>query len=134
MIVIVIISHYYLTHPFTWFIFQILCNVKSMKLFWSMWEANISQRQPSRGVLRKRYSENMQQIHRRTPMPKCDVNLVALQLYWNRTSAWVFSCKFVVYFQNTFFYEHLWAAASYLSIKTTEIVKRSYEYWSSIVT
>ena len=26
----------------------------------------------------------------------------ALQLYWNRTPAWVFSCKFVVYFQNTF--------------------------------
>ena len=27
---------------------------------------------------------------------------VALQLYWNRTSAWVFSCKFAAYFQNTF--------------------------------
>ena len=24
------------------------------------------------------------------------------QLYWNYTSAWVFSCKFAVYFQNTF--------------------------------
>ena len=28
----------------------------------------------SRGVLRKRCSENMQQIYRRTPMPKCDLN------------------------------------------------------------
>ena len=30
------------------------------------------QKQPSRGVLRKRCSENMQQIYR-TPMPKCDL-------------------------------------------------------------
>ena len=28
--------------------------------------------------------------------------LVALQLYWNHTSSWVFSCKFAAYFQNTF--------------------------------
>ena len=28
------------------------------------------------------------------------------------TSAWVFSCKFAAYFQNTFSYEHLWTAAS----------------------
>ena len=27
---------------------------------------------------------------------------VKLQLYWNRTSAWVFSCKSAAYFQNTF--------------------------------
>ena len=33
-----------------------------------------------------------------------------LQLYWNRTSAWVFSCKFAAYIQNTFFYEYLWRA------------------------
>ena len=31
-----------------------------------------SWRQPSRGVLRKKYSENLHQIYRRTPMPKCD--------------------------------------------------------------
>ena len=35
------------------------------------------QKCPSRGVLRKRCSENMQQIYRRTPMPKCDFNKVA---------------------------------------------------------
>ena len=35
------------------------------------------QRQPPRGVLSKRCSENMQQIYRRTPMPKCSpVNLL----------------------------------------------------------
>ena len=32
------------------------------------------QKQPCRGVLRKRCSENMQQIYRRTPMPMCDFN------------------------------------------------------------
>ena len=37
-------------------------------------------KQPSRGVLGKRFSENMQQIYRRTPMPKCDFNTVAATL------------------------------------------------------
>ena len=44
----------------------------------------------------------MQQIYRRPPMPKCDINKVALQFYWNHTSTRVFSCKFSAYFQNTF--------------------------------
>ena len=39
------------------------------------------QKQPSRGVLNKRCSENMLQICRRTPMPKCDFNNVAKQRY-----------------------------------------------------
>ena len=42
---------------------------------------NIRNKQPLTGVPRKRCSENMQQIYRRTPMPKCDFNKVALQLY-----------------------------------------------------
>ena len=46
---------------------------------------NIWQKLPSRGVPRKRCSENMQQIYRRIPMPKCDFNKVALQ--W-RDSIW----------------------------------------------
>ena len=58
-------------------------------------------KQPSRGVLRKRSFRNMHQIYRRTPMPKCDFNKVAL-----------LSCKFVAYFQNTFSKEHLSTAAS----------------------
>ena len=32
------------------------------------------QKQPPRGIPRKWCSENMQQIYRRTPMPKCDFN------------------------------------------------------------
>ena len=34
------------------------------------------QKKPSRCVLRKRYSENMQQNYRKTPMLKCDFNKV----------------------------------------------------------
>ena len=44
-------------------------------------------KQPPRGVLKKKCSENMPQIYRRTPMPKSDLNKVALQLYLNHTSA-----------------------------------------------
>ena len=54
----------------------------------------------------------MQQIYRRTDMLKCDFSKVAKQLYWNRPLALMFSYKPVVYFQNTFFWEHLWVAAS----------------------
>ena len=36
-------------------------------------------------------------------MPKYDFNKVALQLYWNRTSAWLFSGKFAAYFSEHFF-------------------------------
>ena len=41
-----------------------------------------------------------------------------VRFYWNHTSAWVFSCKFAAYFQNTFSQEHLWTAASILANKT----------------
>ena len=44
----------------------------------------------------------MQQIGKETPILKWDFNKVAKQIYWNRTSAWVFSCEFDAYFQNTF--------------------------------
>ena len=40
-----------------------------------------NQKQPSRGVLNQRFSENIQQIYRRSPKPKCDLNKVAQQLY-----------------------------------------------------
>ena len=44
------------------------------------------QEQPPRGVPRKRCSENMQQIYRRTPMLKCDFSKVVLQkLLFQRT-------------------------------------------------
>ena len=54
----------------------------------------------------KRCSENMQHIYRKTPMLKCDFTKVTLQLYWNHSSVWVFSCNFS-YFHNTFSQKHL---------------------------
>ena len=64
------------------------------------------QRCSRKRCFRERCSEKMQQIYRRTPMPKCDFNKVAKQFskqfYWNRTLAWVFSTKFAAYFQNIF--------------------------------
>ena len=70
------------------------------------------QNQPSRGVLVKRCTENMQKIFRRTPsMPKFDLNKVALKLFWNLTSAWVLR-RFTAIFQNTFFLKHLWRVDS----------------------
>ena len=53
---------------------------------------------PPKGVLRKRCSENVQQIYRITPMPKCDFNKVAWQLKLK---------NFAANFQNTFSREHL---------------------------
>ena len=60
------------------------------------------QKQSPRGLLRKRCSENMQQIYRRTPRLKCDFNKVAKKLCGNHTSAWVRSCIFAAYFRNNF--------------------------------
>ena len=54
------------------------------------WE---TQKKSPTGVLSRKCSENMQQIYRRTPMPKCNFNKVALQLCWNHFSTSVFSWK-----------------------------------------
>ena len=68
--------------------------------------SNYLVKQLSRRVLRKRCSENMQQIYRRTPVQSEATLLkwrsVAKRLYWNCTSAWVFSSKFAAYFQNIY--------------------------------
>ena len=45
----------------------------------------IQEKPPSRCVLRKRCSENMQQIYRRTPMPKYDFNKVEISLHLFKT-------------------------------------------------
>ena len=49
-----------------------------------------------------------------------------------RTSAWVFSCKFAAYFQNTFYKEHLWAAASAFGWRPLDIVDSTLFFSSSI--
>ena len=63
---------------------------------------SIIQEQPTRGVHKKRCSENMYLIYRRTPMSKCDFNKVARQLYWNHTLAWIFSCNLLHIFSTSF--------------------------------
>ena len=40
------------------------------------------QKQPPKGVSTKRCSENLQQIYRRPPMPKCNFNKVPLQSHF----------------------------------------------------
>ena len=40
-----------------------------------------NQKQPSNGVLRKSCTKTMHQIYLRTPMPKCNFNKIAKQLY-----------------------------------------------------
>ena len=44
------------------------------------------QKQPARGVPRKRCSENMQQIYRRTPMSKCDFKNFIETALWHGCS------------------------------------------------
>ena len=94
------------------------------------YQARKIQKQPPKCVLRKRCSENMQQIYGRTPMPKCVCNFTEI-------AAWVFSCKFAAFFQNTF-QEHLYTAASeYFTVfhksplpMTDFSFKFSYLFWS----
>ena len=44
----------------------------------------------------------MQQIYRRTPIPKCDFNKATFQVYWNRTSAWVYPVNLLHIFRTPF--------------------------------
>ena len=82
------------------------------------------QKQPTRSVLRNSCSENMQQIYRSTPMPKCDFNKVSKQLYWNHILAWVFSCKFAAYFQSSFPRN----TSGWLLLKHSIIYQKSHEH------
>ena len=58
---------------------------------------DLLQKQPFRGVLIKGCFENMQQTYRRTPVPKCDFNKVALRPLSYNTSGWLllllFTCR-----------------------------------------
>ena len=52
-------------------------------------------------------------------MSKCEINKIALELYWNWTSEFVLSSTVAVYFQKTFSEEILWTAAA-LKLKINE--------------
>ena len=62
------------------------------------------QKQPSRGVLKKRCSKIYSKFTGEHPC-RSAISIKFL------TSARAFSCKFAAYFQNTFSQEHLWVAA-----------------------
>ena len=49
------------------------------------------QKQLSRGVFRKLYSENLQPIYKRTTMPKSDFNKVEKHLWWTASDFFFFS-------------------------------------------
>ena len=74
-----------------------------MMVYWS-WKSNYSdaeaatQRCSWEKVFWK-YAANLKEA----PMPKCDFDRVALQLYRNHTSTWVLSCEFTSYFEKIFF-------------------------------
>ena len=73
--------------------------MKGMKIIWQCHKIFWSEASSYPEVFLGRYSKNMQQIYRRTRMSKCNFNKLA---NWHRTSAWMFSCNFAAYFQNTF--------------------------------
>ena len=70
-------------------LFGVLCFLETPVLrftlwpYWPYYRHVISgfEKQPSRGVLRKRCYENIQQIYRTTPMSKCDFNKVAKHIF-----------------------------------------------------
>ena len=96
--------------------------VHVLKVLKNVWKVGqYIQKQPSVGVLMKRCSENMQQIYRRIAMSKCDFNKVVLELYWNRTSVWVFSSGQVLYILRTTFYKKTYGGLLlYLTIQFDE--------------
>ena len=74
--------------------YTICCSsTTKLQIFFSKINRCHLQKQPSRGVLRKRYSENMQQIYRKTPMP-CNF----IEITFGRRCSPV---KFAACFQNT---------------------------------
>ena len=63
-------------------------------IYWLFIDNILIQKQPPIGVPRKRCSENMQQIYRRTPLPKCNFNKVALHQCQSVISIKLF-CSFI---------------------------------------
>ena len=90
------------------------CNIKNittygterLKTYFNF--SRFIQKQPSTGAFIKKCPENMQQIYRRTPMPKGDFQKVVLQIYWNHTSAWMFSCNLLHIFRTPLYKNTFW--------------------------
>ena len=72
-----------------------LRNFKLMKLFMKIQKRRCCILEPTRGVLRKRFYENMQQNYRRTPMSECDLNKVVLPSYKNTSGGLLLKIVFL---------------------------------------
>ena len=96
-----------------WSSYLILCFYHFIKDFISNWKCTAKEAAPWREshkvlldseVAHQMCSQKkvLWKYAERTTMPKSDFNKVAKQLYLNLNLAWVLSCKFAAYFQNTF--------------------------------
>ena len=70
----------------------------SLEDVFSKWE----QKQSPRDVPRKGVLKICSKFTGEDPCGSAVPVKLLLQIYWNHTSAWVFSCKFAAYFQNSF--------------------------------
>ena len=98
----------------------------------------IYQKQPSGGVLEKRCSENMQQICRRTPIPKCDFNkcmFSGVLPFPKNTSGWPlleviwnsFASETVVMLWNSLVGRHgLYFLDQYISLEAVWTIQKSF--------
>ena len=83
----------------------LLLTLNHVNASWPVYYKRVSNRQnqPFRGILRKRCSENMQQIYRRTAARRCAISIkLQNQLYWNCTSIWVSSLYLLHIFRTPF--------------------------------
>ena len=72
------------------------------------------QKQLPRGVVRKRYSENMQQIYREHPCR----SVILIKVLWNHSMVWVFSFKFAAPFPKNTSWGLLLNETEYISFRS----------------
>ena len=93
------------------------------------WNPPFVQKQPSRGVLRKRCSENIQQICKRKPMPKCNFNRGGLKSHF-RIGDLLYIWKHIFrtpFYRNT--YGGLWRVPS---VKLIAIRQQIIDFWNVV--
>ena len=89
---------------FTYYVLFLIRIVKFLVKFFIVKKFHLLSEQSSEDVLKKRYSENLQQIFRRPPMPKLQhtVKEIAKQFYWNHSLVWVFFVNVLHIFRTPF--------------------------------
>ena len=93
------------------------------------------QKQPSRDVLRKRCSENMQQIYRSIPMPNCDFNKVAKATFLKSHSDIDVFLLICCIFSEHLFLRAPWRAASVpqFSVSLVQLMLHSKHYFTYLL-